>query len=67
MPDRHHERQQQQRKGNTQHGQRAAAFVAKTLDKGFPAIRPVPNVTTASLLRRLKRIELRLKNMRLIS
>jgi len=45
----------------------AAAYVAKTLDKGFPAVRPAPNVSAASLLRRLKRIELRLKNMRLIS
>ena len=44
----------------------AAAFVAKTLDKGFPKIRPVPETSDKALLRRLRRIELRLKNMGLI-
>jgi hypothetical protein len=35
----------------------AAAFVARTLGEGFPAIRSIPKVSAASLLRRMKRIE----------
>jgi hypothetical protein len=45
----------------------AAAYIAKTLDKGFPTIRPVPKTSAMALLRRLKRIESRMKNMKLIS